>query len=183
MASRDAWLQRPLRERLERMALTARELAGAIRGRSDPDLARRPGPASWAAKEVVCHLRDIEELVIVRFHTMLAMDDPPVFVVGAPPPDPERWGIGGEVPLPLDADRWAAERQYLRNDTDEALAAFRRRRGEVLALLGKLSADQWTRGSIHPLFGRLTFEGWTAGIAAHDDNHLDQLHRALDGKP
>jgi DinB superfamily len=86
------------------------------------------------------------------------------------------------VPLPLDAERWAEERQYLRADTGAALAAFRRRRAEVLALLGKLSAAQWNRGSIHPTHGRVTFTDWTAGIAAHDDNHLDQLRRALAGR-
>jgi hypothetical protein len=181
MASRDEWLTRPLRDRLDRMALIADELAAAIRDRSDADLARRPAPASWAAKEVVCHLRDIEELVIVRFHLMLVMDDPRVFVVGAPPRDPERWGIGGDVPIPLDADRWAVERQYLGNDTGQALAAFARRRSEVLAFLGRLSGDQWKRGSVHPHHGRVTFEDWTAGITAHDDNHLAQLRRALEG--
>jgi hypothetical protein len=180
--TRDEWLTHAPPARLQRMARAADELAAAIQGKSDAELSRRPDARSWAAKEVVCHLRDIEELVIVRFHTMLAMDDPKVMVVGAPPADLAQWGIGGDVPLPLDAERWAEERQYLRADTGAALAAFRRRRAEVLALLGKLSAAQWNRGSIHPTHGRVTFTDWTAGIAAHDDNHLDQLRRALAGR-
>lgn len=180
--TRDEWLKQPLPARLQRMARAADELIAVIQGRSDAELSRRPDARSWAAKEVVCHLRDIEELVILRFHTMLAMDDPKVMVVGAPPSDLAQWGIGGEVPLPLDADRWAEERQYLRHDTGAALAAFRRRRSEVLALLGSLSPAQWERGSIHPTHGRVTFRDWTAGIAAHDDNHLDQLRRALAGR-
>jgi hypothetical protein len=53
---------------------------------------------------------------------------------------------------------------------------------EVLALLGKLSPAEWRRGSIHPTHGRVTFEDWTAGMAAHDDNHLAQLERALLGR-
>ncbi len=172
-----------MEERLARMARTPEEIALAIRDRDDAALSRRPSAGAWAAKEIVCHLRDIEELVILRFHVMLAMDEPRVFVAGAPPPDPATWGIGGEVPFPLDPDRWAEERQYLRSDAGEALAAFRRRRAEVLAFLGQLSAQQWCRGSIHPSHGRVTFEGWTAGIAAHDDNHLAQLERALEGRP
>jgi len=182
MPSRDEWLTRPLRERLERMARTPEDLAVAIQGRSDAELSRRPDAKNWAAKEVVCHLRDIEELVIVRFHTMLAMEDPKVLVVGAPPSDLAQWGIGDEVPLPLDADRWADERQYLRNDAGAALAAFRKRRSEVLALLGKLTPAQWERGSVHPTHGRVTFKDWTAGVAAHDDTHLAQLTRALEGR-
>lgn len=182
MPTRDEWLRQPPGARLERMRRMADDLAAALTGRDDAVLSRRPDARSWAAKEVVCHLRDIEELVIVRFHTMLVMDDPKVFVVGAPPADPAAWGIGGEVPVPLDADRWAEERQYLRNDTAAALAAFRRRRAEVLALLARLTPAEWARGSLHPAHGRVTFAEWTAGIAAHDDTHLAQLARALDGR-
>lgn len=164
------------------MAATADEIAAAIRGRNEAELSRRPDAKNWAAKEIVCHLRDIEELVILRFHMMLAMEDPKVLVVGAPPLHLSQWGIGGDVPLPLDADRWADERQYLRNDVAAALAAFRRRRSEVLSLLRTLTPEQWHRGSIHPTHGRVTFEGWTAGIASHDDGHLAQLGRALEDR-
>jgi hypothetical protein len=139
------------------------------------------GSDGWSAKDVICHLRDVEELSILRFHLMLAVDDPAVFVVGAPPSDLHRWGMTDAAPFPLDPDRWREERQYHRNDAQEALAAFRRRRGEALSLLGALSPAQWQRASIHPERGRVTFEEWTAGIAAHDDNHLEQLRRALAG--
>ncbi len=178
MPTRDDYLRLPLSDRLARMRRTADDVASAIAARMDDELSLRPADG-WSAKEVVCHLRDIEELCILRFHLMLAMDDPKVFAVGAPPRDPERWGIGGDVPFPLDPERWASDRQYQRNDAGEALAAFRRRRGETLALLGSLSAEQWRRGSIHPERGRVTFEEWLAGIAAHDDNHLEQMRRAL----
>jgi hypothetical protein len=182
MGSRADWLKRTIQERCERMRRTADDLATMIHGRSDTELGRRPEARGWAAKEVVCHLRDIEELVILRFHMMLAMEDPKVLVAGAPPSDLAAWGFSDDVPFPLDPDRWAEERQYLRNDTVAALAAFRRRRSEVLALLAALPAEQWARGSIHPSHGRVTFADWTAGIAAHDDNHLAQLCRALDGE-
>ena len=183
MPSREEYLQQPLERRLARLARTPDELAAAIRGRDVAVLARLPDARNWSAAEIVCHLRDIEELCILRFHTMLAVNDPPVFVVGAPPPDPARWGIGIGVPFPLDPDRWVVDRQYARQDPHEALAAFRRRRKETFTLLGKLSPEQWKRGSIHPVHGRVTFEEWTAGMAGHDDNHLDQLRRALDGRP
>jgi hypothetical protein len=163
---------------MERLARTPDDLAAAVEGRNDTALSRRGGDG-WSAKDVICHLRDVEELSMLRYHLMLAVEDPAVFVVGAPPPDPERWGMTGATPFPLDPDRWREERQYARSDAIEALAAFRRRRGEALALLGSLSPEQWQRGSIHPERGRLTFEEWTAGIAWHDDNHLEQLRRAL----
>lgn len=179
MATRDEWLTHSLEQRLDRLRRTPDELGDAIHGQTDTTLSRRPEAGSWSATEVVCHLRDIEEMCILRFHTMLAMEDPPVFVVGTPPAEPSLWGIGGDVPFPLDPDRWADERQYLRNDARLALQAFRRRRQEVLALLASLTPAQWARGSVHPTHGRITFRDWTAGMAGHDDNHLAQLQRAL----
>jgi DinB superfamily len=182
MPTQREWVHETLERRLDRLARTPDDLTAMIGGQSDAKLSQRPDGRNWCAKEVVCHLRDIEELVILRFHMMLAMDDPKVLVVGAPLADPTAWGIGGDVPHPLDADRWAEERQYLRNDTLHAMAAFRRRRQEVMALLGRLTPSEWQRGCLHPTFGRIDFRDWTAGMAAHDDNHLAQLGRALEGR-
>ena len=180
MPSRDDYLQQPLADRLARLAQTPDELSAAVRGQDDAALSRRASDG-WSAKDVICHLRDIEELVILRYHLMLADDNPKIFVVGAPPRDAETWGIGGGVPFPLDPDRWRVERQYERHDAVEALAAFRRRREEVLALLNNLSPEQWRRTCVHPERGRVTFEDFAAGVASHDDNHLAQLRRALQG--
>ena len=99
---------------------------------------------------------------MIRFETILAGDEPKL--------------------LGLDPDRWAHERQYLTNDAGEAAAAFRRRRDETLAFLRKLAADQWARGGIHPVRGRFTIDDFATLMAWHDDNHLDQLRRALEGK-
>ncbi len=182
MASIDDYRQRPLEERLARLARTPDEVAAAVGGRDDSALSRRPAPKSWAPKEVVCHLRDLEELFTLRFHMMLGTDEPTFLTVGDLPPAPARWGITGPLGLPLDPDRWAEERQYLRHDTAAAVAALRRRRGESLALLRALSPEQWRRGSLHLIHGRMTFADWTCLMAAHDDKHLDQLHRALAGR-
>ena len=40
----------------------------------------------------------------------------------------------------------------------------------------------WERGGMHPTRGRLTMRDFAGLMAGHDDNHLDQLKRALDGK-
>jgi hypothetical protein len=179
MPSRTDYLKLPLAGRLARLAQTTGEIESALARLGDDALARRPVKNSWAPVEIVCHLRDIEELCIIRFHLMLVMDDPHVFVAGAPPADAKAWGIGGKVPFPLDPERWAVDRQYLHDSAAEAARAFRRRRQEVLAFLGRLTPQQWQRGSIHPEHGRVTFEDWTAGMAGHDDNHLSQLVASL----
>lgn len=141
-----------------------------------------PDAQNWAAKEIVGHLRDVEELFQIRFHTIAALDEPRILVLGASANDLVAWRIGGAIGHPLDPGRWAEERQYLRNDTREALAAFQRRRAEVLVLLRSLSPAEWPRGGVHLSRGRLTLADWVARLAAHDDNHVAQLRRALEGR-
>jgi hypothetical protein len=176
------YARQPVARCLERMGHTAEEITTAIAGYGDAAMSRRPAPASWAAKEVICHLRDIEELFLMRFRTMLATDEPTFLVLGEFPHDRAEWGIVEGDAMPLDPDRWAEERQYLRNDPAAALAALRRRRAETLAFLHRLAPGQWSRGSLHVTLGRMTYADWVALVAAHDDKHLDQLGRALEGR-
>jgi DinB family protein len=149
-------------ERLARLDRTADELAAAMAGQPEVMLARRPDAKNWAAKEVVCHLRDVEALFMERFQMIAAMDEPKL--TG---PDP---------------DRAATERQYIRNDVAEALAHFRRRREETVGYLRALPAAGWQRGAIHPVRGRFTMNDFLTLLAWHDGNHLDQLERALRGQ-
>jgi uncharacterized damage-inducible protein DinB len=154
--------KQPRAERLARLTRTADDLAAAVRGQSEEALSRRPDAKNWAAKEVVCHLRDTEELFMERFQMILAMDEPK---------------LSG-----LNPDRWAEERQYLRNEVNGALVAFRKRREESLDLLKKLPADAWQRAGAHAARGKVTIEDFVTLMSWHDDNHLDQLKRALEGR-
>ena len=163
MPTMEDYARQPREQRLQRLTRTADELAAAIKGQSDAALSRRPDAKNWAAKEIVCHLRDTEEVFGARCEQMLAMDVEP------------KLGLS-------DPDRMADERQYLRNDAEEALAAFRRRRAETLETFGKLTASQWERGGLHPVGGRITIDDILSAMAWHDDNHLDQLTRALQGR-
>src|SRR5207249_3365497 len=86
-------------------------------------------------------------------------------------PEPKAWSAK-EVVCHLDAERWVEERQYLRNDTVAALG-----------LLRALTPEQWRRGGLVPTGARVSFGALVAGSAAHDDTHLAQLARALDGRP
>lgn len=172
----------PIDVRIDRLERTPGEIERAIAAKSDDDLGRRPVADAWSPKEIVCHLRDVEELFQVRFHTIVALDEPTIFVVGASDEELARWRVGGAIRHPLDPARWAEERQYQRNDAHEALVAFQKRRAEVLALLRSLSPAEWQRVGIHPRHGRLPLGDWVASVAGHDDNHLAQLARALAGK-
>jgi DinB superfamily len=154
----------PREERLARIGRTPNELADAMRSAHTAVLVERPAPKSWAPNEVICHLRDNEEWFLERMRLIVAMDLPR-FVATNP-------------------DRWADERQYLTNDAAVALAAFTRRRRETLDFLGALAPDAWARAGIHiDSRGRRTIDEFLSVMAWHDDNHLDQLRRALLGRP
>ena len=182
MPTAEEYSRLPIEERLGRLDETPGELERAISGKTDKELSARPDAHNWAAKEIVCHLRDVEELFQIRFHTVVAVEEPRILVFGASANDLAPWRIGGAIGHPLDPQRWAAERQYLRNDTREALAALRRRRTEVLVLLRSLSPAEWHRGGVHLSRGRLILADWVARLAGHDDNHVAQLRRALQGR-
>lgn len=162
MPTMEEYAKQPLAARLARLERTPDELAAAVRGQSDAALSRRPDAKNWAAKEIVCHLRDVEEAWRQRFEQILAMDEPKF--------------------LAVQPDRWAEERQYLRHDTAAALEAFRRRRAESLALVRGLTPEQLQRAGVHATRGRMTADQFVAMMAWHDDNHLDQLRRALEGR-
>ena len=150
-------------DQIQRLGRTADDLAALLDGKPTAILTKRPAENAWGATEVVCHLRDTEELFFGRFQTILANDEPKL--------------------LAIDPDAWARDRQYLRNDATLALTSFRIKREETLKLLLALAHAQWERSGIHPSRGKMTLKDFVALMAGHDDNHLDQLRRALDGRP
>jgi hypothetical protein len=157
------YARRSREERLARVARTAGELAAAVQSADPAALTRRPDAKNWAAVEVLCHLRDNEEWFLERMKLVVAMHEPR-FVATNP-------------------DRWANERQYLTNDAAVALAAFTGRREATLAFLRALGPDDWSRAGVHAdSRGRRTIDEFLSVMAWHDDNHLDQLRRALAGR-
>jgi hypothetical protein len=118
MLTIEDYAKQPREQRMRRLTRTGDDLAAAIEGQSDAALSRRPDDKNWAAKEVICHLRDSEEVYGARMEQILVMDAP----------------------------------------------------------------AQWEKGGIHPVLGRITLDGFVSVMAWHDDNHLDQLARALQGR-
>jgi hypothetical protein len=162
MPSIDDYAKKTIDERMTRLTRTADELAAAIKGQAPAALTKRPDEKNWAGVEVICHLRDTEEAFGNRFQMFLAMEE--------------------SVLLPADPDRWAVDRQYLRCDANEAIAAFKKRRADNLEVFKTLTTEQWKRGGTHPQRGRMTFETFFNLMCYHDDVHLDQLKRALAGQ-
>jgi hypothetical protein len=163
MLTIEDYAKQPREQRMQRLTRTADEFSAVIKGQSDAALSRRPDAKNWAGKEIVCHMRDTEEVFGARIEQILAMDVEPKLIATNP-------------------DRWAEERQYLTNDVARALAAFRQRRAETLETFSTLTPEQWEKGGIHSVAGRIALDGFLSIMAWHDDNHLDQLARALQGR-
>ena len=159
MPTMEEYAKQPREQRIQRLTRTADELAAAIKGQSDAVLSRRPDATNWAAKEIVCHLRDAEEAFGTRFEQILAMDVDPT--------------LSGP-----NADRVALERQYLRNDAGDALAAFRQRRkprrsrllpssrppsGRRVASIRSAAGSRWTASSLS--WPGTTTITWTSSCA------------------
>src|SRR4051812_39565599 len=83
-----AWGRRPRAARIDRLAATRGELAAVVAPVDDDTLTRRPAPDAWAAVEVVCHLRDLEESFLDRLALIVAADEPRF-----PTTHPGRWAI------------------------------------------------------------------------------------------
>ncbi len=150
-------------ERLARIAHAPGELARAIEGRGEATLARRPDAKNWAPVEVICHLRGNEEWFLIRLQQIMLMHEPRFVTTSQ--------------------DRWAEDRQYLKNDARLAIEAFARSRAESLAFFRGLDSDDWKRAGFHSdARGRRTIDGFLTVMAWHDDNHLAQLRRALEGR-
>jgi DinB superfamily len=82
----------------------------------------RGGDEGWSVVEVVCHLRDAEERALERMRSMRDADSPHLAA--------------------YDQELWARERNYAAADLREALAAFVHLRGQHIAELEALPADQ-----------------------------------------
>jgi len=126
--------RQPREQRIKRLERTADELAGAIRAQSEAVLARRPDAKNWAAKEVVCHLRDTEESFMARFETIMATDNPRL--AG---PDPDRWPRSASISATTRARRSRlpqAARESLRVHEEARARGVGARRGPPRARQG-----------------------------------------------
>lgn len=133
------------------------ELEDLLTGVDDDTFRWRPIPNKWSLKEIMCHLRDMEEMAYLnRYRRMLAEDNP-------------------RLPN-IDQDRIAYERGYIDQDARVALEEFKRLRAETIKTLEAAPADSWSRAGTHEVDGPLTVEQLVVRqIKGNDLNHLVQM--------
>ena len=150
------------RDPMRVLAATPRRLVGLIEGQRRPSLARRPAPGKWSTVEIVAHLADAELAFGWRIRSMLA--SPGVSLA---------W---------WDQHLWSEKCVYARVPVRESLATFSVLRSSNLALLRRVpQAMHAAAYGVHDKRGRQSVREFVVLEAAHDLNHLSQIHRLLQG--
>jgi hypothetical protein len=133
------------------------ELDDLLNGLDEETLRWRPVPNKWSIKEIMCHLRDMEsDAYLARYRRILTEEDP--------------------LMPNVDQDRLAAERDYINQNTAEALADFRKLRSETIRTLEAAPLESWSRSGVHETDGPMTIEQLIVRqIKGNDLNHLVQM--------
>jgi hypothetical protein len=133
----------------------------ALLGDVSQERARRAtdGPDGWSVIEVMCHLRDYEEIFYQRARMMLESDNP-------------------KMPA-YDQVEMARARNYASQNLREAFDDYLKTRQRFVQLLEGLNAEQWQRRGIHSQWGDITIIELATNTALHDLNHTEQIVRAL----
>lgn len=113
----------------------------------------RSGP--FALVEHAWHMADLEKVFGERVRRLLAEDDP--FL-----PD-------------FDGEKAAREREYLKLDLGEALAAFAAAREETLRRLRAVPADRWGRSGRQEGVGTVTLSQMPRRMLDHDFAHCNEI--------
>lgn len=147
-------------EILAKLQETTRVVAALFRGTPDDVVRRKPAPDKWSMLEILCHLRDVEQLFVERYGKIANHDRPQLRMVNQ--------------------DELAAKLRYNEDDPAVALREFQALRAETVALLSALAQQSWERVGLHPKRGEFSMAAHAVMHVTHDANHLERL-RALRG--
>jgi hypothetical protein len=117
------------------------------------------GDEDWSMVEVICHLRDAEEISLQRVQTIRDQDRPKI--------------------ARYDQLALARERKYREDDPYAALEAFANFRERHTTMLSALSAEDWQRSAEFAAFGQMTIFAHTVHKLYHDTIHCAQIARQL----
>ena len=142
---------------IARLAGYPSKLYTAIAGLSEDDLARRPAPDEWSLKEILCHLRDGEEVRLERMRRVVEEAEPflPAF----------------------DQEAYARDRKYQDEITGLILPRLVEHRTAQVTLLRSVPPDAWSRKGTHEETGALTLDDLAMGAINHDTEHLTQIRK------
>jgi uncharacterized damage-inducible protein DinB len=148
------------RELIDALKATPDTLTALLTGVTQAEAqAAKGGDEGWSVVEVLCHLRDAEEISLQRTTLMRDQDNPDI--------------------VPFDQEKLAVERNYAADDLHAALFAFIRNRRKHVAALENLPPEAWERSANHLEFGQITIFSFILHKVVHDAVHCAQIGRQL----
>jgi len=135
-----------------RLATQLECLQVILGGRDAATINRRPASGKWSAHENLAHLARIHEIYLERIRRILSEERPGL----------SRYTAEDDAEWP----QWAAL------STEEVLQRLQTLRGQLLEVVGKLSAAQLGRVGIHPSVGAMTIPEWIEFFLLHEAHHL-----------
>ncbi|MDQ3417992.1 MAG: DinB family protein [Acidobacteriota bacterium] len=135
-----------------------RAVAEALHNATEKEMAARPAPSQWSAREIVHHLADSEMTAAVRLRMLLALDRP---------------AIHG-----YDQDAFAQKLHYDR-PYEASLEAFRYARECTAQLLERLTEEEWLREGTHSEIGAFGVMKWLEIYGKHAHSHARQIVEAV----
>ncbi len=148
---------------LDALKATPETLTGLLANVSETQArSAKGGDENWSVVEIVCHLRDADEISLQRTEAMRDQDNP--LIIG------------------YDQEALARERKYRETDLRSALAALIAIRERHITVLSALTSEQWQRPGQHKEFGEITIFALAIHNASHDAIHCAQIARQLAGR-
>jgi len=145
---------------LDALKTTPDTLKGLLAGVSEGQARlAKGGDENWSVLEVICHLRDAEEISLQRTITMRDQDNPLI--------------------ISYNQETLAQERDYQNANLLEALTGFANVREQHLSVLSALSSEQWKRSGQHDEIGDITIFSFVIHKVSHDAVHCAQIARQL----
>ena len=136
-----------------------RALVEVLHGATEEQMAAKPAPGKWSARDIVHHLADSEMTSAIRLRRLLAEDRPTIHG--------------------YDQDQFAQVLYYDRPH-EASLEAFRYARECTAQILERLTEEQWQREGTHTEAGPYGVERWLQVYAEHAHKHARQMKVALD---
>lgn len=148
-------------EVIEMLALMPQRFADLVARVPETQWRQRPHGTGFALVEHACHLRDLDAVFAERIAAIRTKALPVIESV--------------------DGTALAEQRDYLRQDMDDAIRAFTQGRQRICTALGKLQPEQLTRCGLRDGLRRMTLEEIVRELLDHDRTHYLELEE-LEGE-
>ena len=115
---------------------------------------------NWGIREILCHLRDVDlNINLPRIKMLLETENP--FISS------------------IEADAWAIDCEYHKQDPVKALDEFIEARKQILSLISEFDQETWQKSARHSIFGPTNMKELLQLSARHDRLHIQQIFPLL----